>query len=111
MPKMSVQSFLLTAFKKSLSTLGAEEIMIGSTRIQAIADETASSNALAMAATNNERTLTVKFAADAYTAALKSGMVVSARGENWQISSDPDSIRKGQAAITIVLVEPERRSE
>lgn len=91
--------------------MGSEEITIGSTKIQAIEDETASSNALAIAATNNERTLVVKFPADAYSGALKSGMTVNARGEDWQISSDPDSVRKGQVAITIVLVEPERRNE
>jgi hypothetical protein len=108
---MSVQTFLLTAFKKSLATMGSEEITIGSTKIQAIEDETASSNALAIAATDNERTLVVKFPADAYTGALKSGMTVLARSETWQISSDPDSIRKGKIAITIVLVEPERRNE
>lgn len=108
---MSVQRFLLAAFKKSLPTMGAEEITIGSTKIQAVEDETASSNALAIAATDNERTLVVKFPADAYNGALKSGMTVLAREETWQISSEPDSIRKGKVAITLVLVEPERRNE
>jgi hypothetical protein len=108
---MSVQSFLLAAFKKSLVMMGAEEITIGSTKIQAVEDETASSNALATAATNNERNLIVKFPADAYAGTLKSGMTVLARSQTWQISSDPDSIRKGKVAITIVLVEPERRND
>jgi hypothetical protein len=108
---MSVQSFLLTAFKKSLATMGSEEIIIGSTKIQAVEDETGLSNALAIAATDNERTLVVKFPADAYTGALKSGTTVLARSESWQISSDPDSIKKGRIAITLVLVEPERRKE
>lgn len=108
---MSVQTFLLTAFKKSLATMGSEEITIGSTKIQAIEDETESSNALGIAATDNERTLVVKFPADAYTGELKSGMTVLARSESWQISSEPNSIRKGRIAITIVLVEPERRNE
>jgi hypothetical protein len=107
---MSAQTLLLSQFKKSLASLGSEEITIGATAIQAIEDETASSNALATAATNNERTLVVKFPADAYTAVLKSGMTVLARSQTWQISSDPDSVRKGQVAITIVLVEPERRN-
>jgi len=108
---MSVQSFLKSALKASLSIMGSETIVIGSTSIQAIEDETGSSNALGTAANNNERTLVVKFAADAYTGALKSGMTVTARGQSWQISSEPDSIRKGQIATTLVLVEPERRNE
>lgn len=108
---MSVQSFLLAAFKKSLPTMGAEEITIGSTKIQAVEDETASSNALGIGATNNERMLVVKFPADSYVGYLKSGMTVLAREQTWQISSDPDSIRKGRVAITLVLIEPERRNE
>jgi 5-keto 4-deoxyuronate isomerase len=107
---MSVQTFLLASFKKSLSIMGSEEITIGSTKIQAIEDETASSNPLGIAATDNRRTLVVKFPADAYSAAsLKSGMTVLARGESWQIASDDDSIRTGQIATTITLIEPERR--
>jgi len=91
--------------------MGSEEITIGSTKIQAIKDETASSNALGKAATNNERMLIVKFPADAFTGTLKSGMMVTARSQIWQISSEPDSIRKGQVATTLVLIEPERRNE
>lgn len=91
--------------------MGSEEIIIDGFKIQAIEDETSSSNALGKAATNNERMLVVKFPAAAFAGALKSGMVVTARGQNWQISSDSDSIRKGQIATTLVLVEPEKRKE
>ncbi len=91
--------------------MGSEEITIGATSIQAVEDETTSSNALAIAALNNERTLIVKFPSSAYTGALKSGMTVLARSQTWQISCDPDSIRKGQVATTLVLIEPERRDE
>lgn len=108
---MSVQRFLKSAFTKSLGIMGSEEITIGSTIIQAIEDETGSSNALGKSATNSERTLIVKFVTGAYTGVLKSGTKVQARDQNWQISADPDSIRKGQIATTIVLVEPERRAE
>jgi len=108
---MSVQSFLKSAFKGSLSIMGSETILIGATEVQAIEDEIASSNALGMAATNNERTLVVKFPASAYTGALKSGMIVTAREQTWQISGEMDSIRKGQIATTLVLIEPERRNE
>lgn len=108
---MNVQSFLKSAFKGSLAIMGSEEIVISGVKIQAIEDEVASSNPLGIAATNNERTLVVKFPADAYTGALKSGMTVTARSQSWQISSEPDSIRKGQIATTITLIEPERRNE
>ena len=92
---MSVQTFLLSAFKKSLATLGAEEITIGSTKIQASEDETASSNALGRAATNNERTLAVKFPSDAYSGALKSGMKVMARGQaEVRVGGRPFTIRR-----------------
>ena len=108
---MSVQSFLKSALKASLTILGSETITIGGTAISAVIDETASSNALGTAATNNERTLVVKFAADAYSGTLKSGTSVTARAQSWQISGEMDSIRKGQIATTLVLVEPERRNE
>jgi hypothetical protein len=108
---MSVQRFLLAAFKRSLATMGAEEITIGNMKILAIQDETASSNSLGTGAKNNERNLTVKFAADAYTLPIKSGQRVTARGQQWQVSAEPESIRKGPVAITLELVEPERRSE
>ena len=89
--------------------MGAEEITIGATVIHAIEDETSSSNALARAATNNERTLVVKFPSDAFAGALKSGMTVTARDQAWQISGDQDSVKRGKVAITLTLVEPERR--
>lgn len=79
--------------------------------ILAVEDETTLHNPLGTAATNNERTLVVKFPADAYTSPLKSGMAVTARDQAWQISSDPDSIRKGRIAITLTLIEPERRND
>lgn len=108
---MNVQALLLSQFKKSLPSLGAEEIIIGSSRIMAIIDETQSSNALARAATNNERSVTAKFAADAATPPLKSGVRVTARAQEWQISADSGAIKKGRVSITIDLVEPERRDE
>ncbi len=89
--------------------MGAEWIVIAGTRIQTIQDETTSSNPLEIAATNDERTLIVKFPADAFTGSLVSGMAVEARGLQWQIDAGLDSIRKGQIATTLTLVEPERR--
>lgn len=107
---MNVQSFLKSAFKGSLSMLGSETITIAGRSIQAIEDETQSSNSLGIAASDNERMLVVKFAADAYPGAIKSGMAVQARGQSWQVSSDPDAIRRGQIATTLTLIEPERRN-
>lgn len=89
--------------------IGSEEITIAGVKIQAVIDETTSSNALGIGATNNERTMVVKFPPASYTGTLKSGKAVIARGQTWQIAGDPDSIRKGQAAITLTLIEPERR--
>ena len=91
--------------------MGSEEIIIAGKKIQTIEDQTESSNALGLAANNNERTLVVSFPADAFTGTLKSGTAVTARGQSWQISSESGSIRKGQIATTITLVEPERRDE
>jgi len=104
---MNVQNFLKSAFKGSLSIMGSEPIVISGVTIQAIEDETASSNALGTAAANNERMLVVKFPADAFTGPLKSGIAVAARAQSWQISAEPDSIRKGQIATTITLIEKE----
>lgn len=97
--------------KSTLPTFGNEEITIGSTKIKAILNEAESSNALGIAATNNERSLSAQFPVSAYPGALKSGMTVSARGETWQISSDPGSVRKDLATVLIRLIEPERRNE
>lgn len=108
---MSVQSFLKSALKSSLTTLGAETITIGGVTFSAVIDETASSNELGRGANKDERTLIVKFAADAYSGTMKSGTAVTARSQSWQISAEPDAIRKGQVATTLTLVEPERRSE
>ena len=108
---MSVQSFLKSALKSSLTTLGAETITIGGTSISAVIDETGSSNELGRGANKDERTLIVKFATDAYTGTMKSGTAVTARSQAWQISAEPESIRKGQVATTLTLVEPERRAE
>ena len=108
---MNVQSFLKSALKSSLPTLGAETITIGGTSISAIINETESSNELGRGANKDERTLVVQFAADAYTGSTKSGVTVTARGQTWQISADSPSIRKGQVATTLTLVEPERRAE
>ena len=106
---MNVQSFLKSALKVSLPMLGAETIIIAGKSIQAVEDETHHSNSLGIAAVDSERMLVVKFPADAFRGAITSGMAVTARGQSWQVSSDPDAIRKGQIATTLILIEPERR--
>lgn len=108
---MSAISLLKSVAPKLFSILGTEEIFIGSTKVNAVIDETTSSNALGIGATNNERTMVAKFPSGSFTGTLKSGMTVTARGQSWQISAEMDSIHNGYAAKTITLVEPERRSE
>ena len=105
---MGVQRFIKSAFKASLKTFDAESVTIGGVDIQAVIDTNNSSNSLGLGAVDNERTLVVQFPAD-FTGELKSGMIAVARGEKWQISSEAGSIQRGQAAITVTLVEPERR--
>lgn len=108
---MNIAKFLSSCLKSTLPVFGNEEITIGTTKINAIINEGESSNALGIAATNNERSLSVQFPIDSYSGALKSGMTVSARGESWQISGDPGSVSKDMATVLIRLVEPERRNE
>lgn len=108
---MGVQQFVKNAFKQSLSTFDAEEITIKGQIVRAVLDDTQRSNAAGRGATNNERTLTVTFPPDAITHRPRSGDYIQARGEKWQISSESGSIRIGQAAITLILVEPEHRNE
>lgn len=108
---MGVQDFLKSAMASSLDTFDAETITIGSTDISAIIDETTHANPLGVGTKNKERTLTVQFLASAYTDPLTSGQSVTARGETWQISAEDGAISEGQIAITLVLVEPERRRE
>lgn len=108
---MGVQDFLKSALAASLDTFDAETVTIGGTDISAIIDEKQHANPLGAGAKKAERTLTVQFAASAYTDPLTSGQSVDARGETWQISAEDGAIRKGQIATTLILVEPERRRE
>lgn len=108
---MGIQSQTLAFLKANLSQFDAETITIGATNISAVINEVESSNMLGGGAKRTERSLTVQFAADAYASALRSGQAVTARGQTWQISAEPGAIRKGIAAITLLLVEPERRSD
>lgn len=91
--------------------LGAENVTIGGVTFKAICNETTSSNELGRGANKDERNLSAQFSADSYQGSLKSGTAVTARGHQWQISAEPDSIRKNQSTTIIVLVEPERRAE
>lgn len=109
---MGLQQFLKTAFAASLGTFDAEEVRIGTEPpFMATADERRSNDPLGVGATKGERNLTIQFPSSSFPGKLKSGMKVRARGEDWQISAEPDAIRKGFAATTLELVEPERRRE
>lgn len=106
---MNVQNFIKTAFKSSLSTFGAETITIAGQDVQAIIDETISSNAAGRGTKDNRRALVVKIPGGLVSGKVRSGDAVKARGEDWHVGADEDSIRHGQAALTITLVEPGRR--
>jgi hypothetical protein len=108
---MGVQDFLKGALKRSMETFDAEEILIEGQTVLAIIDETSSANPLGTGAKKDERELTVQFAAADFQGKLKSGMKVTARDEVWQISAEDGGIRKGQVAVTVILVEPGRRPE
>lgn len=109
---MGLNQFLKNGFAASLDVFDPEEVRIGNAPVfLATADETTSSNALGVGAMKGERNLRIQFPTDFYRGELKSGMSVSARGQDWQISADDDSISRGAVATTIQLVEPERREE
>jgi hypothetical protein len=108
---MGLQAFLKSGFEQSLETFDAETVTIGSESFLAIIDEKTSARPLGVGAQKDERTLVIQFVAGAFTGALSSGQEVTARGEAWQISAEPDGIRTGQAAVTITLVEPDRRAD
>ncbi len=105
---MNVQRFVQQAFERSLSIMGAEEIEIAGQKIPAVIDETASGNILGIGGIENQRTLVVKFPARQLPRRPRSGDIVRARGESWQISADSNSILIGQSAITLTLIEPNR---
>lgn len=108
---MGVQKFLKSALKSSMATFDAEEIGIGDTLLHAIIDESRMGSELGIGANKNERTLIVQFPYSSYMGKLKSGMMVYARGQKWQIHVEGESIKIGPIATTLTLVEPERRAE
>ena len=108
---MSVQDFLKTSMASSMPTFGSETVTIGSESVQAIIDETERSNPLTAGAKSEERTLVIQFPSSSYARQIRSGDRVHARGKDWKVSPEDGSVRKGQIATTLTLVEPERRRE
>ena len=95
----------------SMSSFSSETISIGGESVPAVIDVLDLGVALGVGAKTEERSLRVVFSPEDYDEVIRSGETVTARGESWQVGSDPGSIQRGQAAITILLVEPERRSQ
>lgn len=106
---MGIHRLLISGLKAATNALAGEEIEIQGKIIPAIIDEEQTSNVIGLGTKENDRTLVVKFRADLITNKPKSGDPVKARDQRWQISSDPDAIRIGKAATTIILVDPNRR--
>lgn len=94
-----------------MSQFDGETITIAGTDVLAVISETESSKELGQGPKKEERSLTAQFSLADYSTAIKSGQTVTARGQTWQVSSEPGSVRRGAAAVTIVLVEPERRQD
>ena len=106
---MGIQQQVKAFLSSAMSQFDGETIVIGGDNVTAVISENEIAGALDAGAKKVERTLTVQFAADAYTDTIKSGESITARGETWKVSSEPGSIRRGAAAVTLTLVEPERR--
>lgn len=106
---MGIYRSLISGLRQAANALSGEEITIQGKIIPAIIDEERTSNALGLGTKENNRTITVQFRSDLIGERPKSGDLVQARGQRWQISTDPDAIRIGAAATTLILVEPQRR--
>lgn len=106
---MGVQSFLKKAFAASLTTMDAEDVTFGAQTVKAVIDESEAGRGVNLGSDDLKRTITVKIPADVLTSIPKSGQKFTARGQEWQIPSEPTSIKAGQVAVEIVGEEPERR--
>lgn len=103
---MGVQSFIRAALKSSLTKLEAEDVTIGSETASAIIDTDTQSLDLDIGGDNLPRELRCTFAADAFSATIKSGMRATARGLTWKIAD----VEKGQAGLHLTLQEPDKRT-
>lgn len=95
----------------AMSQFDSETIVIAGTNVPAVINETDLSNSLGAGAKKTERTLVAVFSLADYDASIRSGQSITARGQTWQVATEPGSIRRGQVAVTLVLVEPERRND
>lgn len=108
---MGIQNMVKAFLSSSMPQFDGETITIGGSNIIAVISETESANSLGTGPKKTERSITAQFSRADYGATIKSGAVVTARGETWRVSSDPGAIRRGAAAVTLVLIEPERRQD
>lgn len=108
---MGIQDRVKGFLSSAIDQFDGEPIVIGGETIKAVIDTLDLGIALGVGAKIEERSLRVQFSTADYNATIRSGDTITARGETWQVSSDPTAILRGQAAITLMLVEPERRNE
>lgn len=106
---MGIQDTVKAMLSRAMDQFDGETIVIGGTSVAAVIDMKEAGEMLSTGAKAAERTLVVVYSVADYSGAVRSGTSVTARGETWQVSPEPGSIRRGQAAVTLTLVEPERR--
>ena len=108
---MGIQDRVKGFLSTSIDQFDGESIVIGGETIKAVIDTLDLGIALGVGAKTEERNLRVQFSTADYNSSIRSGDTITARGATWQVSSEPSAIQRGQAAITLILVEPERRNE
>jgi hypothetical protein len=106
---MGIQQRVKSFLSSAMDQLDGETITIGGTDVSAVIDATEVGDMLGSGAKATQRTLVVQYSIADYSAAVRSGESVTARGETWQVAAEDGGVRRGQAAVTLTLVEPERR--
>lgn len=106
---MGIQDTIKALLSSEMDKFDGETIVIDGTNVTAVIDVTEAGDMLSTGAKATERTLVVQYSLADYSSAVRSGTSVTARGETWQVAPEPGSVRRGQAAVTLTLVEPERR--
>lgn len=106
---MGIQDTVKTMLSREMEKFDGETIVIDGNSVSAVIDMKEVGDLLSTGAKATERTLVVVYSVADYSGAVRSGTSVTARGETWQVAPEPGSIRRGQAAVTLTLVEPERR--
>jgi hypothetical protein len=106
---MGIQNRVKSMLSSMMDQLDGETITIDGTDFTAVIDQVEVGDMLSTGAKATQRTLIAQYSRADYDPVVRSGTTVTARGESWQVSAEDGGVKRGIAAVTLTLVEPERR--